>query len=270
MKEWLTIAQNLPVGHNQRIDCPNCGVGTNTNAAIVNHNPKYYSCYCNACGPVDYEPKGELSLAERKHIQELNEAAANMPSKEIKLPEDTTYEHTEFSREAKMWLYKAGLTPTLWRKYRIGYSPKLGRVVLPVNNSNGKLIWYQLRAVYAGQVPKYTQPSAERTHVYFAGKGRRRGAVVVEDVMSAIRVHEAQETYTAVSLLGTKITSSQSNYLSEFEEVVTWLDGDKAGTTGARNVRKVVGLLTECRNIRSTNDPKCYSNKEIRSILNVE
>lgn len=269
MKEWLTIAQNLPVGHNKRIDCPSCGVGTNTYAAIVNHNPKYYSCYCNACGPVDYEPKGELSLAERKHIQELNEAAANMPSKEIKLPEDTTYEHTEFSREARMWLYKAGLTPSLWRKYNIGYSKRLGRVVLPVTDDKGTLVWYQLRAVYTGQKPKYMQPSAPRDHVLFKGQGTRDKAVVVEDVMSAIRTHEAQSTYTAISLLGTKITSSQSNVLSQFQEVVTWLDGDKAGIVGARNVRKVVGLLTECRNIRTAEDPKCYSNKEIRSILDV-
>jgi len=268
MKEWLTIAQNLPVGHTTRIDCPNCGVGTNTYAAIVNHNHKYYSCYCNACGPVDYETKGELSLAELKHIQELNEAAAHMPPKEIKLPEDTTYDETEFSREARLWLYKAGLSPTMWRKYRIGYSPKLARVVLPVYD-NEKLIWFQLRAVYKEQKPKYIQPSAPRDHVIFQGKGNRSKAVVVEDIMSAIRVHEAQNEYTAFSLLGTKLTSNQSNILGTFSEVVTWLDGDRAGIAGARNIRKVLSLLTDCRNIRTNKDPKCYPNSEIRSILNV-
>ena len=265
--EWLEIAQNLPVGHNVRIECPNCGIGSGSKAAVVNHNHKDYSCYCHACGPVGFERKGELSLAERKHIQELNEAAEQLQSDEIKLPEDTTYEHTEFSREARMWLYKAGLSPSLWRKYRIGYSRKLGRVVLPVRDQSGTLIWFQCRAVFEGQKPKYIQPSAEKAHVLFMGQGIRNRAVVVEDIMSAIRAHEAQQSYTAVSLLGTKITSSQSNILSGFKEVVTWLDGDKAGITGARNVRKVVGLLTECRDIRTTEDPKCYSNKQIRETL---
>ena len=56
---WLEIAKNLPLGQTARCDCPQCGVGTNTNAAIVNHNPKYYSVYCNACDCREYESKGE-------------------------------------------------------------------------------------------------------------------------------------------------------------------------------------------------------------------
>lgn len=273
---WLEVAKNLPVGQNARIDCPQCGQGTNTNAAIVNHNPKYYSCYCNACGPVAHESKGVLSLEERAHIQDLNNEAFRLAIQStVELPKDTTFEPEDFSREARMWLYKSGLTPTVWRKYRIGYSARLKRVVLPVYGASGNLIWYQCRAILAGQKPKYIQPSADRTHVYFTAgnEGHCDRAIVVEDIMSAIRVGEATLECTkptrSVSLLGTKITSSQADYLSEHARVSTWLDGDKAGKAGARLVRQVVGMLTEVDNIRTVEDPKCYSNKEILEYLNV-
>lgn len=276
---WLETAKNLPVGQTQRIDCPNCGVGTNTNAAIVNHNPKYYSCYCNACGPVAHESKGTLSLEERKHIQQLNEEAENVSNRrDIALPSDTTYNPEDFSREARMWLFKSGLTPTIWRKYRIGYSARLKRVVLPVYDDTGNLIWYQCRAILKGQSPKYLQPSADRSKVCFAAgrTGDCERAIVVEDIMSAIRVGEATSTVgddndsprtRAVSLLGTKITSAQADYLSEHSKVSTWLDGDAAGKAGARLVRQVVGMLTEVDNIRTVEDPKAYSNKQILEYL---
>ena len=267
---WLEIAENLPQGQNTRRDCPQCGEGTNTNAAIVNHNHKYYSVFCNACDFKDYQSKGVMSLAERTKINELNEEALRVVQK-IELPDDITYEPEQFSREARMWLFKAGLTPTVWRQYSIGYSARLQRVVLPIFNTDGSLKWFQCRAILKGQKPKYIQPSGNKSNILFtAGSGNFTGrVVVVEDIMSAIRVGNAttDSNTTAISLLGTKITAGQATYLSNFKECITWLDGDKAGKRGSYHVRSVVGLLTPCRNVRTDEDPKCYSNKHIREVL---
>ncbi len=269
---WLEIAKNLPVGQTQRVDCPTCGVGTNTKAAIVNHNAKYYSVYCNACGPVDAQSKGVLTLAERKHIQELNDAATLFAQqKRIALPEDTTYDHNNFPREARLWLLKSGLSPTVWKKYHIGYSRRMQRVVLPVYDNAGNLEWFQCRAVFTGQKPKYVQPSGSKGAVMFAaGDTTLTGHVtLVEDIMSAIRVGEAAPRAAAVSILGTKLSSGQASRLSTARTLTTWLDGDKAGRQGASAIGRTLGLLLDVENIRTALDPKEYSNKQIRQYLNI-
>jgi len=267
---WNEIAKNLPCGQNDRADCPSCGEGTNTNAAIVNHNPKYYSIHCYACDFNDFESKGVLSLAERQRINELNEAALRVVRK-IELPKDISYDPEDFSREARMWLYKGGLTPSVWKQYSIGYSKMLERVILPVFNATGDLIWFQCRAVLAGQKPKYIQPSGDRSNILFVANKTQSTSrvVVVEDIMSAIRVGLATfDSNTQVaSLLGTKVTSGQAEYLGQFAICTTWLDGDKAGKRGSYDIRKTIGLLTCCDNIRTEEDPKAYSNKQIQDIL---
>ena len=269
---WLDIAKNLPQNQHTRGDCPVCGEGTNTNAAIINHNSKYYSIYCNACDNKEYSSKGMLSLEERKRINDLNEQALTVVHK-IELPKDTTYEPTEFSRDARTWLFKGGLSPSQWVRHRIGYSKRLERVILPVYDSTNSLIWFQCRAILSGQKPKYIQPTGDRSKVYYAAGDTRstKRAVAVEDIMSAIRVGDAVRSSqtTVVSLLGTKVTAGQAEYLSNFDEVTTWFDGDRAGKTGSKNVRQLVGLLTTCNNVRTVEDPKFYSNKHIKEILNV-
>jgi hypothetical protein len=267
---WLEIAKNLPQGQHTRSDCPVCGEGTNTNAAIVNHNAKYYSIFCNACDHKDYESKGVVSLEERKRINDLNEEALRVVHTDIELPKDTTYEPEEFSREARMWLFKGGLTPTVWKKYGIGYSKRLERVVLPVYSISGSLIWYQCRAILEGQKPKYVQPARDKGNIYYASKGADTGkpVIVVEDILSYIRVTEATgEQYATFTPLGTKLSSGQANALSEYEGIITWLDNDRAGQTGARRMAQTMSLVNTVRNVRTEEDPKHYSTKQILEIL---
>lgn len=267
--DWLELAKQLPLGHKTRTDCPACGAGTNTNAAVVNHNSKAYTLYCNACSYNPFEAKGKLSLKELKALKELNDAAER-ETLPLALPPDFT---EEIPVEGRLWLYKAGITPTVWAKYGIGYSAKYKRVVLPVYDDQGNLIWLQCRAVHKGQSPKYIQPSRDRSAIMFTAGDReaRKETITVEDMVSAIRVGEAtRETgINATSMLGTKITTRQAAMLSRYPRVTTWLDGDRAGLKGSRNIRACIGLLTETRNIRTPLDPKEYSNQQIKEILSL-
>ena len=72
---WLALAQNLPLGRTSRCDCPQCGEGTNTNAAILNHSARGYSLFCHACGYNPFQDKGIQTLDELKRLKELNEQA---------------------------------------------------------------------------------------------------------------------------------------------------------------------------------------------------
>ena len=274
MKEkiWLTAAQNLQTGHTTRHDCPQCGLGTNTNAAIVNHNPKVYTIHCYACDYNDFQFKGVMTLEERQRIKDLNNATLTNKTTQVELPEDTVYDPTEFSYEARRWLYSNGLTPTAWKRYRVGYSRRLERVILPIYDNEGNLTWYQCRAILEGQRPKYIQPSGDRSNIlYYAEQPHEdcSSIVLVEDIMSAIRVTQAGST--ACSLLGTKVSTAQATLLSRFETLTLWLDSDRAGRQGTTSIKRTLSMV--CQNVRSVvteKDPKTYSNKQINEVLKHE
>jgi DNA primase len=260
-QNWLELARQLPVGQKTRIDCPNCGNGTNTNAMIVNHGIKAYNASCFACGHNPFQMKGIQTLDELREIRRLNNETIG---KQIKLPDDFT---TEIPLIGRLWLYKSGLRPSVWQDYNIGYSERLQRVILPVYNKQGALIWFQCRALLKGQKPKYIQPSRDKTGIIFTSLGDKRVGnqiVVVEDILSAIRVGE---TTKAISLLGTKADTVHINTLSGYDTVTTWLDNDNAGIRGASAIRQAVSLLTDTRNINTPLDPKCYDNRTIRRII---
>ena len=184
---WLTLAKDLAVNSKIQTRCPeDCGSGEKLS---VQHNVRDYWCYCYRCGYTQTVHKGEASLKELAHIKQLNEAAKQHAldhTNKLELPND--YD-TNIPIQGRLWLYEAGITESVWKEHHIGYSEHLGRVVLPVYDDNGNLVWYQCRAVHEGQTPKYIQPSRGRDNVYFLKRPRSTDmhrAVIVEDILSAI------------------------------------------------------------------------------------
>ncbi len=263
--EWLEKAKQLPLGHKARVDCNKCGEGTNTNAMMVSHSLKSYNGFCFACNNQPFEMKGTQTLQELSELKRINNESLRQPENERPtLPEDFT---TNIPLEGRLWLYSNGITDRLLKKHNIGYSPRLRRVVMPIYDSEGTLIWFQCRALLDGQVPKYLQPSRDKTGLVFKSTPTftdkaTNTVVVVEDIMSAIRVGEV---CNAISLLGTKADTNQLNTLSKYDEVLTWLDSDKAGKRGSAAIRQAVSILTDTRDIRTEHDPKAYSKQQIEA-----
>lgn len=261
MSTWLEIAENLPVNGKTRGDCPNeCGSG---NTLIINHNSKGYSSHCFRCDFNDFVGKGTQSLAELARIRELNEAAESIELS-LELPHDFT---KEIPLHGRLWLYSGGITESVWREYGVGYSKSLDRVILPVYDSSNNLEWFQCRALYEGQKPKYIQPARSRDKVLFrVGFDRKdlQRVIIVEDILSAIRVGKHVPT---ASLLGTKITTGQASELSRYKRVTTWLDPDRAGRRGAYAIRKTLGLVTDVDNIVTLSDPKELTDHQIKETL---
>ena len=262
-ERWLAPAKKLGVGRRGRLDCPQCGWGTGTNAAIVNHNPKYYSCYCNACGLVRTFGKGILSLAELRQLRELEEIAKK-PLR-LELPHDYTLDIPEIGRQ---WLYKCGLSPSYWQRLGIGWSNYYQRVVLPVYNHERVLVWYQLRAVHEGQKPKYIQPSAGKNCVYTVFKDLKPAiAIVVEDIASAMRINLLPLNVAAYAIMGTSLSAAQLATLSGHQKVYTWFDPDIAGRRADKKVRKTLGLWVDTCSIKSDVDPKKLTNQELTNAI---
>lgn len=262
--KWLQIAENLPVGHKVRHDCPECGANSNTFAACINNNIKEYSIFCHACKFIETHSKGKQTLAELQKLKELNDAAEQYNDRSIKLPTDFD---TDIPLVGRLWLYSGGISPSVWSEYKFGWSESLQRVVMPVYDDSGNLVWYQARAILNGQRPKYLQPSAKRDHIVFEARPTKQHTttcVVVEDILSAIRVGKFIDTY---SILGTRITNNHLNKLSKYDKVVTWMDSDRAGRKSAYSIRKGVSMLTDVGNILTRKDPKKLSDKEIKDEL---
>lgn len=256
---WIEIAQNLPLGHNQRVDC-SCGTGK---TAVINHNANGYSYWCFRCDERDFEPKGKQTLADLARIRELS--AIKQPDK-VDLPNDFT---TEIPLEGRLWLYGAGLTQAVWEAYGFGYSEYYHRVIMPVYDEAHRVTWWQGRSLDRNIKPKYLQPTANRDTVLFKSRPIQRGStgrivIVTEDILSAIRVGKHVDT---ISLLGTKATTSQLATLSKYQTVCTWLDSDMAGRQGAYKIRKALSLTTNVANIVTEQDPKLLSDEEIRNQL---
>lgn len=254
MMEWLEVAKTIPLGQKTRIDCE-CGDGK---TAIVNHGMQNYTLHCFRCSRTEYEWKGKLSLQELTAIRQINEEA-NKPHP-VTLPTDMTL---DVPLQGRLWLYSCGISETVWRKYGVGWSDRLRRVILPVYKNN-EIVWWQGRSVDSSIKPKYVQPSADRETLMFTSHGDSSVCVVVEDIASAIRVGEI---ITAHSLLGTSVTTSQLMQLGQYEKVIVWLDSDSAGRNGSYKLRRGLSLITDVIATETELDPKCLTPQQIKEHL---
>jgi len=256
---WLEAAQKLPEGQSERFYC--CGKDKGAN---IFHTEDGYSLYCfRDSDHNQFHSHGYRNYKELLEVKKRNaEALKVLQSERLQLPRDFTL---DIPPEGMLWLLKASITPYMARQFGFGWTPYFQRVILPVH-SDGKLVYYQARAVLKGQDPKYLNPKVDRASILY---WRRHSTdmsrvIITEDILSAARVGKHINT---VSLLGTKITPQQANQIAEYEHVTTWLDPDKAGIEGGKKIRKILGLATKVSNIITPKDPKLLSDMQIREQL---
>ena len=267
--EWLDSAQRLPEGRSKRISHL-CGEGAVLN---IEHSAEGYRCWCYRCNDGGFKPHGRQALST--YINRWNEAAASYDLSNIRLPEDVSRKSVPWA--AARWLGDANITHALAERYGIGYSPSMGRVYLPVYqlvDNAVLLVYYQARAVHPGQSPKYLNPRADKSRLWFNSAFSPNGctedskvAVVTEDILSAIRVGQVRQC-SGVSLLGTSTSPYHLERLMQYKHVVIWLDPDSAGERGAEKLRRTLSLTGQLLSVLKTErDPKLYPHDELREIL---
>lgn len=267
MKEWEKTARKLPCGKSVRVRC--CSKDL---SRLISHTEHGYSTVCFRCGLhlKQFTPHGVRSISEvLQHKRELEKYIAQ--AGRVELPEDYT---TDIPSVGRAWMLKAGVTSDVTDYYEIGWSDKLGRVVIPIIDDEGEVAGVQSRAVYAEQKPKYLNKTGkEYSSVLFWSDDEIMlmdplpdWVVLTEDILSAIRVGRIQ---SAVSSLGTSINHhTVASILELHERVLVWYDGDAAGKRGASNARKKFALQgADVRVISTPKDPKAYSNEEIFKII---
>ena len=256
MQIWEKVARKLRCGVTVRELC--CG---KDKSLVISHTDRGYSCKCFRCGVSNFRPHGQRSAAEMlKHKQELLDYTAHTGV--LELPKDFT---TTIPPEGAQWLLKAGISTSVTLDYTIGWSEKLGRVVMPVYDG-ATLVAVQSRAVYKGQTPKYWNTNA-RHNVMFKATPRgvpalKDTVVITEDILSCIRVGKI---IPCRSSLGTSVSKVMvTELLKTFSTVLVWYDGDEAGERGAVKARRNLLLQgAEVSVINTMLDPKDYNNEEI-------
>ena len=138
------------------------------------------------------------------------------------------------------YLIERNVNPEVARHFGIGYNrgkgSMAGRIVTPIHDENGFLVAYAGRSIDQTE-PRYRFPARFRKSLVLFNLHRAaaegRSVIVVEGFFDCLKVHEAGLP-GVVALMGCSLSLRQEELLCEhFQEVVLFLDGDKAGRTAA-------------------------------------
>ncbi|WP_299073765.1 toprim domain-containing protein [uncultured Paraglaciecola sp.] len=246
MTTWQEVANTLTVGQKRRFAC-DCGTDT---PAIISKDTKGISFYCFRCGEKDWAKGAPMTPAEiiaaREARNELVEARV-IPSRCIPLC------HEDCPYEAFSWPLLGNLTPEdASDKYGFRYDPQTRRVCIPIENG------FLARRVFADGGAKYYRSAGSEPFVAYTLTTYSRfkaPVVVVEDVMSAIRVNTAG--YSSVALLGTSLGIVAAGHIGQWSNVICWTDMDEAGDKAYKTLKKKLALYpSKLLRIQTERDPK--------------
>lgn len=145
-----------------------------------------------------------------------------MDTETISLPSDFK---TVLPDSAKRWLMKYDITNEEMKQFKLGYSPSMNRLILPVFNELGNCVFWQGRHLgdYSKNDPKYLSVQAKGQDKTFEIQNGN-SVTIVEDIVSAIKVSRYG---SAIALLGSYIPDSVMERLKKYNTVNIWLDADK-------------------------------------------
>lgn len=256
-------------------------------------------CYCHHCGGSGYfNSSCGHSLRDREITRQSRGVRGNTEQQDFRLPNDFTTNTTEWHPHSRAWVRRYGVTSDECKRNSIGFSHRLGGVVLPVFAEKGGLVAYQLRPVVqgtGGQVPDGEDDSRRRTYpkyisrrkngrpggvdIFVARDGGDSGTgvpdspscvVVTEDVLSAVKVSRV-EGVVGVAIMGSSLKEEQAVKIARIApNVAVFLDNDNQQVKD--NQKKAARLLEplvsgEVRVVKADKDPKEHSNQELEELL---
>lgn len=241
-------------------ECPNCG-GEHKGKPFCTY-PNGYHCF--SCG---FSKNADRSFL----IREIQPTVPEFP--------DSIWNPNAFSLQNLAWLLEYYVSDSEIRKFRIGETLD-GALIFPYIVGN-QVICYQTRL---NSTPRRIQSYGAKVPALFSNQ-ESRTLVIVEDFISAIRVAEQTD---AVCLWGTKAPFlSLQEWIKKYDSIVVWLDNDNSKETNSGQIaaKKICETLErilyfrnrkrgfgggdqkEIKNLATEMDPKCYSNNELKNIL---
>lgn len=237
--------------YTQHVACPECrklGKDTKGNNLAIYEDG---SAHCFACG---YNIGNNIrsNIHPRTSIQ--NNTSGLFLPKDLLPPPSRAID----------WLSKYLLSSEQIEQNNISWSEEEKALVFPIYDENNKLIFFQLRYFNPPvKQPKWRSYGAKPL-IY---KGSQGPPVLVEDLLSAIRVGEVA---TGIPLFGSTINNKRLLTIREQHDNITiWLDYDKAQDKKTKEIlSSCKAIFKETCQIITEKDPKAYTTQEIKDRIN--
>lgn len=236
-----------------------CKHGHDNDRCFITHKGHIILAYCHHC-----HAKGSKRVAN-SYVKRALKPSVLPPARTSALPYDSLPPTSKWPVEANVWLSRGGVNTALAMKKGIVYSPSLNRVCIPVV-FNGEYQGYSARRLKDDGSPKYLHRQKDREKFIYSCPAGTDSVVLVEDILSAIRVGE----YTsAVAVQGTSLTDTLLEYLTQhYTSFIIWLDNDNRHVklNQAKMLRQLQ-LYGDVRIIKTDKDPKEMTDAEITAHL---
>lgn len=259
---WLQHAQTLHEGGSRKIP-HDCGAG---DCLHINHKREGWSAYCYRCGHKRFIPRPAESLTEKlARLQRIQAAEADVTASPS-LPMPAEYEPNLWPLAARVWLYKAAISNVEIKALGIYWNTRSSRVVIPVSDAEGQVVYWQARTLDKTNPKKYLNPRVDKRRLV-AKYGNGPAVVLTEDILSAYRVSRAG--FEGWCLLGTKLNDhTAASLIKCCRPVVVWLDPDSAGQTAATQIiKRLRAYGVTVHNVVSDRDPKLLPREVIEWTL---
>lgn len=252
------------------VDCP-AGLDTKKRLYVKRtEDGNRIVAYCHHCGKrgsIDTSINATIDTLKRKHA--LAARNGRNGARHYKIPHDATGDTTKWPSEARVWVYRFGITDKEVIKYGIVYSSDIGRVLLPVYDNNG-LASYQARRIHdEDDGAKYITRTNRGDVLWRSHDATDDDTVVLcEDILSGIRIGRI---LPARALLGTTISERGITQLlaAGYTKFIVFLDDDNADVCKKQLILKNrLDTFGTARIIHSRGkDPKEYTKQELTEVL---
>jgi hypothetical protein len=273
------LGETLRTNH---IDCP-AGEDTRERLYVTrpDDNPNILLGYCHNCGNSGYSiSKGEAIPFTRTEIIRKDKKAQGVS---IERPKNLiSAGHFEgWPDRARAWLNKYDISVSNLNLYDICYNKHTNRVFIPyykqypkpMKSDSASLIAYQERNLYATG-PKYITVNniLLKGEMCILNRGCKH-IILVEDMLSAIKISQANTGYSSLPLRGTHLALEQLFKLhKEFDKIIIWLDND-----GPQIDKQALSMHQSLANFGHLNsslitkhkDPKGFTKGKINEILEI-
>jgi len=204
---------DIAEGANIRSDCPRCG-GRNTFTATKRDGKIIYNCYrlsCDAKGKINYGMTAEdMQSYFVKPLIETGSASSRLEPfvypENVIVPVSNRY----INRFCMRW---QGMYAETLRNIELMYDVKDKRAVFPIYQ-DGVLVDAIGRAL-EGSTPKWLRYGKNAEYAKYCYGYSNGVFVLVEDVISAITVAKVWPSVTGFALLGTNLTDTHKECLSD-------------------------------------------------------
>lgn len=227
--------------------CPECGSKDNLGRYDDG------SAYCFGCGYIE----GINGFQRLRQLRVKRDAA----ELRVALPPDSADNLPLIP--AWQWLSQYGITSDEVTRHQFKWSHDRQFLVMPVYDPYDNLLMWQARN-FSNYGPKYYTSGKPEKVDHILGNFGQHTIVVVEDLLSAIKVSRVQN---AIPLWGSQLSESRLCRLANsFGNMVLWLDKDKLRES-VKFKQKADPAFQAVHIISTELDPKEYSNTDIRKYL---